>query len=436
MNKKKFVLGTGTLLIVVITFFVPNLIPSQQDELLINDYRQADSTLLEIPEPKLLFGFVVDSLIVIEETIRRNQTLSGILSKYNIDHETIHELSTVSKDIFDVRKIIPNKKITFFLKPDSLRTVKAVVYEPSDFEYVVIELGDSLQVEKVVKHVESVMRVASGVIQSSLAETLMELELSPQLTNDFADIFAWQIDFFHLYPEDKFKVIFEEKLVDGIPVANGPIEGAYFQHAGNDYYAIRYDQGNGFDFFDEDGNSLRKALLRYPVKFSRISSRYSGRRYHPVQKTWRAHRGTDFAASAGTPIRTVGDGIILEARYHKFNGNYVTVKHNGNYTTGYLHMIKIARGIKPGVKVKQGQVIGHVGSTGLANGNHVCFRFWKNGVQIDAMKVNLPPSEPILETNITNFNVHRDLIIDKLDLIPYPADEQLLAIIDQEGEKH
>jgi murein DD-endopeptidase MepM/ murein hydrolase activator NlpD len=259
--------------------------------------------------------------------------------------------------------------------------------------------------------------------------SMIDLELPPTLTNEFADIFAWQIDFFHLYPGDKFKVIYEEEQIDGERIKISEIKGAYFQHSGNDYYAVYYDQGNGFDYFDEDGNSLRKALLRYPVKFSRISSRYSGRRYHPVQKRYKAHRGTDFAAPAGTPIRTVGDGIIVEARYGKFNGNFVKVKHNGNHTTGYLHMKKFASGIRPGVKVKQGQIIGFVGKTGLAKGNHVCFRFWKNGFQIDALKVNLPPSEPILEENRAEFDMFNERMITALDIISYPEDQLLIAKI-------
>jgi murein DD-endopeptidase MepM/ murein hydrolase activator NlpD len=161
--------------------------------------------------------------------------------------------------------------------------------------------------------------------------------------------------------------------------------------------------------------------LKYPLEFSRISSRYSGRRYHPVQKRYKAHRGTDFAAPKGTPIRSVGDGIIVEARYKKYNGNYVKVKHNSTYSTQYLHMSKIASGIRPGVKVKQGQTIGFVGSTGLATGNHLCYRFWKNGVQIDALKVKLPPSEPVSEDNKASFIARRDQLMEALDAIDNPS---------------
>ena len=392
-----------------------------------NPIPEPDTVEIIEPEPTILYGFEIDSLLVIEDKIRRNQNLSLLLTRHNVDHQTIYELDKASKSVFDVRKIAANKKITLLCYPDSIKTVKAVVYEPSETEYVVFNLDDSVHVQKVEKEIEVVERSIAGRIEMSLAVTMDELGLSPLLTNEFADIFAWQIDFFHLYPGDRFKLIFEEQKVDGKSVGIGNIIGAQFEHSGNDFFAVHFDQGNGFDYFDEDGESLRKALLRYPVQFSRISSRYSGRRFHPVQKRWKSHRGTDFAAPRGTPIRSVGDGIILEARYGKFNGNFVKVKHNGNYTTGYLHMLNFAKGIKPGVKVKQGQIIGYVGKTGLANGHHVCFRFWKNGKQVDALKVELPPSEPILEENMDRYVNVRDEIMNRLEAIPYPENVETIA---------
>ena len=276
------------------------------------------------------------------------------------------------------------------------------------------------------KEVEVVERSVTGVIQSSLAITMDELGLSPQLTNDFVDVFAWQVDFFRLQKGDKFKLIFEDHLVEGASIGTGKIKSILFEHYGNDFYAFHYDQGDGIDYFDEKGNSLRKALLKYPLDFTRISRRYSGRRFHPVQKRWKAHRGTDFAAKKGTPIRAVGDAIVLEAKYGKYNGNYVKLKHNATYTTQYLHMSKIKSGIKPGKKVRQGDIIGYVGSTGLARGNHLCYRFWKNGVQIDALKVDLPPSAPIADENRDAFSASMEAMMAKLNSLPYAADEELI----------
>ncbi len=427
MNRNQWIFGILFFSIVVLVFTYPYLQSSRafvEEEAL----EEVDTIVVE---PTILFGFIVDSLIVIEEKVKRNQNLASMLAKFNVDNETIHQLSEASKGVFDVRKILPDKPITFLCQQDSAQTLKAVIYEPSQVEYVVFNIEDSIHVSTVTKEITLVSRTASGVIQSSLAMTMIEQELSPVLTNEFADIFAWQIDFFHLYPDDKFKVIYKVEQVDGETIGIQSIVSAYFEHAGNDYYAFNYNQGSGIDFFDEDGNSLRKALLRYPVKFSRISSRYSGRRYHPVQKRYKAHRGTDFAAPKGTPIRTVGDGIIETSQFHKYNGNWVKVKHNGNYSTGYLHMSKIASGIRPGTKVKQGQIIGEVGKTGLAKGNHVCFRFWKNGVQIDAMKVDLPPSEPILPEHVDVFSKLKSEMQVALDTISFPEDQAVMAKFSQ-----
>src|SRR5690606_21799455 len=240
------------------------------------------------------------------------------------------------------------------------------------------------------------------------------------LTNRFVDIFGWQVDFQRLQRGDKFKLLYEERQVEGVSIGIGKINGIYFEHFDQPFYAFPFDQGEGIDYFDEDGKSLRKALLKYPIQFTRISSRYNKNRFHPVQKRWKAHLGTDFAAPTGTPIRSVGDGIVLEARYKSNNGNYVKIRHNATYTTQYLHMSKIAPGIRPGVKVKQEQVIGYVGSTGLATGPHLCYRFWKNGVQVDALRVELPPSQPIQDEYMEAFDSVRTTLIDKLNHIPFP----------------
>jgi murein DD-endopeptidase MepM/ murein hydrolase activator NlpD len=254
---------------------------------------------------------------------------------------------------------------------------------------------------------------ADGWIRVEKArEAMIDDGASPQLVDYVADIFGWQLDFTRLQKGDRYKIIYQKQLVEGEVAEVGPILAAEFIHEENPFYAVRFDQGKGPDYFDEKGHSLRKAFLKYPVKFTRISSRYSGKRFHPVLKRYRSHLGTDYAAPRGTPIRAVGDGIITEATYHRGNGNYVKIRHNANYSTQYLHMSRIGSGIKPGAKVSQGQTIGFVGSTGLANGPHLCYRFWKNGKQVDAMKVELPPSEPITEENKISYD---SVMIDMID---------------------
>jgi murein DD-endopeptidase MepM/ murein hydrolase activator NlpD len=379
-------------------------------------------------EPTYLYGMVVDDHLVIEDRVKRNQYLSDILRNYNVPGKLINQLSALPRDIFDVRKIVPNKKFTVICSPDSARTPKAFVYEPNAIDYIVLWFGDGLSVDACQREVTVVEKSISGVINSSLSQTINEMGISHELTNKFVDIFAWQVDFQRLQRGDQFKLIYEEVMVEDQPIGIRQIKGIYFNHFGNGYYAIPYDQGNGLDYFDEDGKSLRKALLKYPIEFTRISSRYSGSRLHPVQRVYKAHLGTDFAAPEGTPIRSVGDGVVEEAQYKSNNGNYVKIRHNATYTTQYLHMSKIAPGVKPGVRVRQGQWIGNVGSTGLATGPHVCYRFWKNGVQVDALRVELPPSEPIVESHKAAFAGKREEVIRLLQSIPSKYSDSFAAM--------
>ncbi len=379
---------------------------------------------VEEPEPKTLYGMVLhDNNVVIEDKIKRNQFLGDILQEYNVPARLIHQVSQVPRKVFDPRKITPNTKYTLICNQDSITQARAFVYEPNPIDYIIFTFDDSLSVKVGQRDVTTIERNISGVIHSTLSETMESLGMSAELTDRFVDIFAWQIDFQRLQPGDKFKLIYEEQQVEGVPIGIGKIQGIYFEHFDHPYYAFPFDQGNGLDYFDEDGKSLRKALLKYPIKFTRISSRYTKHRFHPVQKRWKAHLGTDFAAPTGTPIRSVGDGIVVEARYTSANGNYVKIRHNATYTTQYLHMSKIASGLRAGDRVRQEQVIGYVGSTGLATGPHLCYRFWKNGVQVDALRVELPASEPIVDDYMEAFNQVKETIIDKLNHIPFPPDE-------------
>jgi len=300
---------------------------------------------------------------------------------------------------------------------DSLKTAKALVYEPNLIDYIVFNFDDTLRVDVCKRDVVILEKNIVGEIESNLSETIENLGISHELTNKFVDIFGWQVDFQRLQKGDKFKLIYEEAQVEGVSVGIKEINAIYFEHSGSPYYAFPFDQGEGMDYFDDEGKSLRKALLKYPIEFTRISSRYTMNRFHPVQKRWKAHLGTDFAAPTGTPIRSVGDGIIEEAQYKSNNGNYVKIRHNGTYTTQYLHMSRIAEGVRAGTRIRQGQTIGYVGSTGLATGPHLCYRFWKNGVQVDALRVELPPSQPVKKDQMEAFDKVKQELTKKLDSI-------------------
>jgi len=384
---------------------------------------------IEVKKANILYGMNVNEHRVIEDKIKKNQFLADILTQYNVPVKLINQVSAIPRNVFDVRKVTANKKYTLICKPDSLNTAKVFVYEPNPIDYIVFTFEDSLWVDVCQRDVVVEEKSISGVIESSLSETIEQMGISHELTNKFVDIFAWQVDFQRLQKGDVFKLVYEEMQVEGRSIGIRNINGIYFEHFGSGYYAIPFDQGEGKDYFDEHGKSLRKALLKYPIEFTRISSRYTGRRFHPVQKVFKAHLGTDFAAPTGTPIRSVGDGIVEEAQYKSNNGNYVKIRHNGTYTTQYLHMSRIEPGIKAGQRVRQGQRIGYVGSTGLATGPHLCYRFWRNGVQVDALRVELPPSQPIKSEYAEAYQQVKNQVKMRLDVIASPVQESLARIL-------
>jgi murein DD-endopeptidase MepM/ murein hydrolase activator NlpD len=379
-------------------------------------------------EPKLLYGIEVDSFQIFEKKIKRNQFLGEILSEYQVSDQEIHDLSIKSKNIYDVRKLEARKKYTLLCTKDSLPKAAYFIYEPNPIDYVIYKLKDSIEVSYHQKKIDTVKTAVAGIIDQSLWVTMTEAGADPLLIHSLSEVFAWQVDFYRIQKGDRFKVIYEQLYVDKEEAGIGKILGAYFNHHEEDYYAVYFNQGSGISYFDEKGQSLQKQFLRSPLRYKRISSRYTRRRYHPVLKRYKAHLGTDYAAPTGTPIRSVGDGIVEEARYSKYNGNYVKIRHNSVYSTQYLHMSKFGRGIKSGVRVTQGQVIGYVGSTGLANGPHLCFRFWKNGQQVDALRIKLPPSEPVAEEKKAAYEIIKRQILIELDNIPFNTQQDPLEI--------
>lgn len=398
---------------------------STSPAIIAEDDIQSDSTAIGIPKDVYLYGINVTGLNIVEGTVSRNQTLATILSPFNVPYQIIDEIAKKSKEVFDVRAIATNRKFTVITPADSVQA-RFFIYEPNPSEYVVFDL-DSMDIYKAEKPAEYRLTEAGGTIESNLYVDMTKKGIGPDLIDMFADLYGWSVDFQSLQKGDEFKVQFEEKLIDGQVVGITDIKSAYFQHKGEEYHAIPFEQNGEVNFFDEDGNSLKKAFLRDPLKYSRISSRYSLRRFHPVQKRYKAHLGTDYAAPTGTEIRAVGDGTVTDAKYTSANGNYVKIKHNGTYTTQYLHMSKIGKGIKAGTRVKQGQVIGYVGSTGLATGPHLCFRFWKHGKQEDWLKEKLPPSEPISQENRIAFESQKAAVLQTLASIQTADKPKLLA---------
>ena len=419
MNKKWIVSG-------ILTFAVAGGFYLTKGNFALSSEVEEEIYFEEEIEERLLYGINISELDVIEGVVEKNQTLSTILAPFNVPYQIIDEIARKSKDIFDVRRIASNKKFIVMTDKDSSQA-QFFIYEPNPKEYVVFNL-EELEVYKEEKPVEIRRVEFGGLISKSLYQDMLDLGASHELINKFADLYGWNVDFQRIPKGDKFKVIYREKVIDGITVGFDGLEAAFYEHKGQAYHAIPFEQNGELSFFDQEGNSFKKQFLRDPVEYTRISSRFSLNRFHPVQKRYKPHLGTDYAAPTGTEIRTIGDGTVVEARFTSANGNYVKIKHNGTYTTQYLHMSRIANGIKPGERVKQGQVIGYVGSTGLATGPHLCFRFWKNGKQVDWLKEEIPPSDPILPENKLAFEKVKMEKIEQIAAIPFTEKrERLLA---------
>lgn len=369
--------------------------------------------------PQTLYGFPVDSFTVVKAKVKKNQFFSDILYPRHIDYPVIDKLVAKAKPTWDIRSMRAGKPYTVFMSKDSVPKAEILVYERNSVDYVVFDMRDSAVVSFHKKESCVATKTASGIINSSLYYTMTSQGLDPALANELAEIYAWTIDFYRIQKNDKFKVIYDEVQVEGEAVGIQRIRCALFEHKGEEHFAIYFEQNGNGDYFDDNNRGLKKAFLKAPVKYSRISSRYTMKRFHPVQKRMKAHLGTDYACPTGTPIMSTANGTVVAAQYSKYNGNYVKVKHNGTYTTQYLHMSKIKIGIRRGVHVKQGDVIGYVGSTGLATGPHVCYRFWKNGKQVDPYKQKLPQSEPIIKKNRAAYSTVKKKAIKKLNKIKY-----------------
>ena len=372
--------------------------------------------ILKPNKPKYVYGILVDSLKVIHNTVKEGQTLGEILYFNHIDHPQIAQAVIKSKGIFDVRGVNAGKDYTLICRDDSLETLCYFVYQETAKNYVVFDFMNEPKVYRGEKEVVTKLKLSTGEINSSLSESIESQGISPRVSIQLSEIYAWTIDFFKIQEGDFYKVYYENNYIDGKYIGIGRILAAEFTHKNEKFYAFYYKEKDNYgEYFDEAGRTLRKAFLKAPLDFYRISSRYSKNRKHPVTGQWKGHFGTDYAAPKGTPIMTTANGTIVTASYTRNNGNFVKVRHNSTYSTQYLHMSKIKKGIKKGVYVKQGDIIGYVGSTGLATGPHVCYRFWKNGKQVDPYKQKLPPGDPIGNENRAAYMNVKDSLMTILD---------------------
>ena len=376
-----------------------------------------EDLVVHVPEPKMLYGLKADSFHIEESTVMRNQNLSDILIDRGVSAQSVDQLAKNSVTVFDVRKMRAGNRYTMFYSTDANRRPLFLAYENNNVDYYLYSLTGSLLVTAGKHTVTSKRQTVSGVITSSLWNAMKENNISPLLAVQLSDIYAWTIDFFAIQKGDKFTVIFDEDFVNGESIGIGKIYSASFNQGGTEFYAIRFTQEDGDSFFDQKGNSLRKAFLKAPLKFSHISSRFSNNRMHPVLRIVRPHHGVDYAAATGTPVYSIGDGVVLQKSYQPAGGgNFVKIKHNSVYTTSYMHLSKFALGLRAGLHVKQGEVIGYVGATGLASGPHLDFRVFMDGTAVDPLKIKSEPAEPVRAANLPKFNMLRDSVVKLLDI--------------------
>jgi murein DD-endopeptidase MepM/ murein hydrolase activator NlpD len=366
-----------------------------------NDKKETKKAVVKVEKKEPIvkeFGLVFNDFIVHRDTIKSGDTFGTMMQNYILpDSINVHQLTEKVRDSFNLRGIKIGKPYLLFFDKKQKAHLKAFVYVKDQINYTLIDLRDTIAVYNKQKPTSIRKRTIAAEIEGSLSATLDREGVSASLAPRLAGVYAYSIDFFKIQKGDRFAVTLYEKFIeDTIYAGIERVESTYFRHRGNDYFAFPYKlkpEQKEYSYYDELGKGLKSMFLKAPLDYYRISSAFSGKRFHPVQKRWKAHNGTDYAAPHGTPIKATATGVVEKAGYTSGNGNYVKIRHNGTYSTQYLHMSKIL--VKRGQHVAQGQIIGKVGSTGLATGPHVCYRFWKNGVQVDPRRQKLPNTEPM-----------------------------------------
>lgn len=410
MTKKTMVMAGGLVLAAALGAYLYLGVDLEPHEEYVADAPLAAEDTL--PAPPSAYGIPLDGFELERAQVKPGSTFSDLLAPHGIGAATVDSLVRAAAPVFNVNQIRAGHPIAFIYTDDTARTPVFFVYESDPVDHVVFDLrGLTARMEK--RPVHTAEKSISVAVTGALWNDLVDAGATPALAAKLSQVFAWTVDFYRIQKGDRFTMVYRENSVDGQPYGEPELLGVRYEGTDTcEAFLFREDKENG-GYYDAKGKSLRKAFLQAPLKYSRISSGFTMRRFHPVQKRWKAHLGTDYAAPYGTPILATGDGTVERAGYSAGNGNYVKLRHNNTYETQYLHMRKIL--VKQGQHVTQGQVIGEVGSTGLATGPHVCYRFWKNGTQVDPRREVLPSAEPLAAADMPAFDRVRDGLMQRLD---------------------
>jgi len=417
--KNLYLLASFAIVVPVIFLFITSHNYDNKISDSAQDPFQQASELFNLPTPEQLYGFEIDSLQLVKSVLEVNENLGEILSAYNVSPATIANIAQLPRDIFDVRALKAKKPYTIIQASNSDTTALGFVYHPNPIDYIALKFIDSLEIIRGQHAVDTLTHTMGGYIDNSLYESILAQGGNPAIVNKLFDIFAWDIDFWALQAGDRYKIIYQTYEVEGEAAGLGNIVAAEIFHEGTPYFAFGYDQqeGNGWEYFDEKGSSRQGIFLRAPLQYTRISSRFSHSRLHPILKRRRPHYGVDFAAPYGTPVHAIGDGVVVTAGYSGGAGNMVKIRHTQGFMSGYLHLSRRAGGIRMGATVKQGQIIGYVGSTGLSTGPHLDFRIWKNQIPVDPLRLAKPKSKEICNALSDDFQYSRESYQNDLEKI-------------------
>lgn len=363
------------------------------------------------------YGICIDSLDVTDYLMKNGDNPASIFSQLGFTASMADSITRAAAGVLDPTKLRAGMPYSTFTTLDSMATIRYIAFAKSLTDYAVIDLtGDSVEAYAFSKPVTLKRKYVEGTLNSSLWNQIKASGADPLLAIKLSDVYAWQIDFFDIKDGDSFQVLYNEAYIDDTTALHiASIEGAVFKHQGKDFVAIPFMQDSVFEYFDMQGSSLRKAFLKAPLDFFRITSRFTNARFHPILKRYRAHHGVDYAAPAGTSVRSIGAGTVIAKGYQSGGGNYLKVKHNSVYTTTYMHLSRFAKGIQVGSHVQQGEVIAYVGSTGLSTGPHLDFRVHKNGQPINPLEMEAPPSLPVKPELRDTFAIVTRRVIAEMD---------------------
>lgn len=409
-QRKKSLFGKDVLLsslLAITLIFVYNKIFSLGEDL---DTFETISFIKK--EPNIKFGFDLNEVDFETKKVQKGETLSSILSSYGVEDLKIKALEEKTKKVSSTFTRLKTNSKLYVLRSDNCGVPTNVIYEPSPFEYIVYDLNDEINFKLNRKETQACTEISSGRIKKSLIHSLKERDIDTDIVNKLEDALSSTVDFYHTEQGDEFKFIYERKYIDERDMGIGKLLGAYYKNDEGEFYSIYFDNGKSKGYYDLEGRPVKNTFLKAPVRNVRITSGFSLQRMHPVLRYARPHFGTDYGAPYGTPILAVGDGVVEQVGYNGGNGKFVKIKHDRTYQTQYLHMQGFAKGIKKGSRVRCGQTIGYVGSTGLSTGPHVCFRFWKNGQQVNHLRLKFPRPQPMNKKDMPEFLATKNRVME------------------------